>query len=211
MSSHDSFAASGSSPTRSDFICENHGSIFLLRPVSPASYERIDGKLDVRVLLFSRLGLVIENLQIPIANLQEVDVSGNEVIIKFKRESPVAIISDVLAREVYRDFDCDGGGVVDEHESLERLMAFLVRRCGGKHECRKSRCIVFFPRDGNRDPDNFLRAPDGGGVRSGKEVRASLDEVENGKPAYGALENCESSRLLRQKVSCRGRESECRL
>jgi len=36
MSSHnDSFAASGSSPTESigpDFIIENHGSIFLLRP-----------------------------------------------------------------------------------------------------------------------------------------------------------------------------------
>jgi hypothetical protein len=39
MSSHgDSFAASGSSPTRSDFICENHGSIFLLRPISPAAF-----------------------------------------------------------------------------------------------------------------------------------------------------------------------------
>ena len=35
MSSHnDSFAASGSSPTV-DFVCENHGSIFLLRPLTP--------------------------------------------------------------------------------------------------------------------------------------------------------------------------------
>jgi len=39
MSSHnDSFVASGSSPTRPDFICENHGSIFLLRPTSPAAF-----------------------------------------------------------------------------------------------------------------------------------------------------------------------------
>jgi hypothetical protein len=45
MSSHDSFAASGSSPTRSDFICENHGSIFLLRPVSPASFDWIESHL----------------------------------------------------------------------------------------------------------------------------------------------------------------------
>jgi hypothetical protein len=38
MSSHnDSFAASGSSPTP-DFLCENHGSIFLLRPISPAAF-----------------------------------------------------------------------------------------------------------------------------------------------------------------------------
>jgi hypothetical protein len=41
MSSHnDSFVASGSSPTP-DFLCENHGSIFLLRPVSPASFDWI--------------------------------------------------------------------------------------------------------------------------------------------------------------------------
>ena len=39
MSSHtDSFVASGSSPTEPDFFCENHGSIFLLRPVSPAAF-----------------------------------------------------------------------------------------------------------------------------------------------------------------------------
>jgi hypothetical protein len=35
MSSHtDSFVASGSSPTEPDFFCENHGSIFLLRPAA---------------------------------------------------------------------------------------------------------------------------------------------------------------------------------
>jgi hypothetical protein len=46
MSSHnDSFVASGSSPTRSDFICANHGSIFLLRPVSPASFDWIESHL----------------------------------------------------------------------------------------------------------------------------------------------------------------------
>jgi hypothetical protein len=39
MSSHnDSFVASGSSPTEPDFFCENHGSIFLLRPASPAAH-----------------------------------------------------------------------------------------------------------------------------------------------------------------------------
>jgi len=45
MSSHnDSFVASGSSPTF-DFLCENHGSIFLLRPVSPASFYWIESHL----------------------------------------------------------------------------------------------------------------------------------------------------------------------
>jgi hypothetical protein len=37
MSSHaDSFVASGSSPTP-DFLVENHGSIFLLQPLTPAA------------------------------------------------------------------------------------------------------------------------------------------------------------------------------
>jgi hypothetical protein len=45
MSSHnDSFVASGSSPTV-DFLCENHGAIFLLRPVSPASFDWIKSHL----------------------------------------------------------------------------------------------------------------------------------------------------------------------
>jgi hypothetical protein len=45
MSSHtDSFVASGTSPTP-DFLCENHGSIFLLRPVSPASFDWIESHL----------------------------------------------------------------------------------------------------------------------------------------------------------------------
>jgi hypothetical protein len=47
MSSHDSFAASGSSPTEvgPDFFCENHGSIFLLRPVSPSAFSWIEEHL----------------------------------------------------------------------------------------------------------------------------------------------------------------------
>ena len=40
MSSHDSFVASGSSPT--DLIFENHGSLFLIRPVSPAGQSWLD-------------------------------------------------------------------------------------------------------------------------------------------------------------------------
>jgi hypothetical protein len=45
MSSHnDSFVASGSSPT-GDFLCENHGSIFLLRPASPAANSWISDHL----------------------------------------------------------------------------------------------------------------------------------------------------------------------
>jgi hypothetical protein len=41
MSSHDSFVASGSSPTP-DFVVENHGSIFLLQPLSPSAKSWIE-------------------------------------------------------------------------------------------------------------------------------------------------------------------------
>jgi len=42
--SKDAFQTSGSSPTP-DFLCENHGSIFLLRPISPAAFLWIDENL----------------------------------------------------------------------------------------------------------------------------------------------------------------------
>ena len=43
MSSHnDSFVASGSSPTEPDFIIQNEGSIFLLRPQSEQAVAWVD-------------------------------------------------------------------------------------------------------------------------------------------------------------------------
>jgi len=51
MSSHsDSFAASGNSPTHSgkikpDFVVENHGSIFLLRPLTATAKSWVDGHI----------------------------------------------------------------------------------------------------------------------------------------------------------------------
>ena len=35
--SKDAFKQSGSSPTQPDFVVENHGSIFLLTPITPAA------------------------------------------------------------------------------------------------------------------------------------------------------------------------------
>jgi hypothetical protein len=59
MSSHsDSFASSGTSPTP-DFICENHCSIFLLRPISPAAFDWIEEHLPSDRLTFGN-AVVIE-------------------------------------------------------------------------------------------------------------------------------------------------------
>ena len=62
MSSHnDSFAASGSSPTQSepDFVCENHGSIFLLIPCTAPAKTWIDEHLPSDCMTFGQ-GVVVE-------------------------------------------------------------------------------------------------------------------------------------------------------
>jgi hypothetical protein len=60
MSSHsDRFAASGSSPT-ADFLCENHGSIFLLRPLSQPAQSWINENISSDAQWFGN-GVVIEH------------------------------------------------------------------------------------------------------------------------------------------------------
>jgi hypothetical protein len=60
MSSHnDSFVASGSSPT-GDFVCENHGSIFLLRPLSQSAQSWIEENLPSDAQWFGN-GVVVEH------------------------------------------------------------------------------------------------------------------------------------------------------
>ncbi len=60
MSSHnDSFAASGSSPTV-DFLCENHGSVFLLRPLTQPAQSWIEENLPSDAQWFGN-GVVVEH------------------------------------------------------------------------------------------------------------------------------------------------------
>ena len=60
MSSHnDSFVASGSSPTEPDFICQNHGSLFLLIPCNDSANDWIEQNLSPDRLTFGR-GVVVE-------------------------------------------------------------------------------------------------------------------------------------------------------
>ena len=79
--------------------------------------------------------------KISIANLQKIDVARNEIIFKVERESTVAVVRDVLGREVHRNFHGDRSGIVDEHELLERLVPFLVRDGAGNWE-RKTYGVV---------------------------------------------------------------------
>jgi hypothetical protein len=52
IQNQDAFQRSGNSPTEPDFICENHGSIFLLQPVSPAANSWAQENLPIDRQMF---------------------------------------------------------------------------------------------------------------------------------------------------------------
>ena len=63
MSSHnDSFVASGSSPTEigPDFRCENHGSVFLLTPITQSAQSWVEENLQSDAQWFGG-GVVVEH------------------------------------------------------------------------------------------------------------------------------------------------------
>ena len=53
------YATSGTSPTQCDFVCENHLSLFLLRPISPAAFAWIEEHLPPDRMTFGN-AVVIE-------------------------------------------------------------------------------------------------------------------------------------------------------
>jgi hypothetical protein len=53
------YTTSGTSPSDPDFVCENHFSLFLLRPVSPAAFSWIEEYLPPDRLTFGN-AVVIE-------------------------------------------------------------------------------------------------------------------------------------------------------
>jgi hypothetical protein len=53
------YATSGTSPTQSDFVCENHFSLFLLRPISSAAFAWIEKHLPPDRITFGN-AVVIE-------------------------------------------------------------------------------------------------------------------------------------------------------
>jgi hypothetical protein len=59
MSSHsDAFVASGNSPTLPDFIVKNHGTIFLLQPLTPAAISWIQENLPEDHMMSGRAVVV---------------------------------------------------------------------------------------------------------------------------------------------------------
>ena len=82
----------------------------------------------MRVFFFLCLRLVIEDMQIAVSNLEKIDMARDDVAVEEELESPTAVVRQVTAREVHRNLDGDSYGIVDQHESLQRLVAFFVCR-----------------------------------------------------------------------------------
>lgn len=95
---------------------------------SSGKSEGVDRQLHVRVLFLSCIRLVVQDVDIAVADLQEVDVAGDHVAVEFKVKTPSAVVADVVLREIDRNFHRDRDRIVDEHETLQGLVAFLVAR-----------------------------------------------------------------------------------
>jgi hypothetical protein len=54
------YATSGTSPTQTDFICENHSSVFLLRPISPSAFDWISQRIPDDAQIFGN-AVVVEH------------------------------------------------------------------------------------------------------------------------------------------------------
>jgi hypothetical protein len=56
------------------------------------------------VLFLSCIRLVVQDVDIAVADLQEVDVAGDHVAVEFKVKTPSAVVADVVLREIDRNF-----------------------------------------------------------------------------------------------------------
>ena len=88
--------------------------------------ECVDRELDVGMRFFSSLRLVVKNVDVTIADLQEVDVAGDNGAVEFKAETSASVVADVVLSKEHRYFHGERDGVIDEHETLKCLVAFLV-------------------------------------------------------------------------------------
>ena len=76
---------------------------------------------------------------------KKVDVAGDYGAVEFKAKTSAAVVADVVLSEEHRYFRRDGDRVVDEHETLKCLVAFLVVRRCRKHKRRRARGMVRLP------------------------------------------------------------------
>ena len=73
-------------------------------------------------------GLVIEDVKITVANLDEVYMTRDDVALEAEVESVLPVVGDVFTGEEDGDLHGDRHGIVDQHEALQGFVPFLIRR-----------------------------------------------------------------------------------
>lgn len=105
--------------------------------------QRVDRQLHMGVLFFSCFGLVVQNVEIAVTDLQEVNVAGDGCAIEADVEIVTAVVVNIAAGEIDRNFDCHCYGVIDEHEALQRFVPLPVIWCCWEHKRRHAGGVVF--------------------------------------------------------------------
>src|SRR6266852_2369505 len=70
---------------------------------SASEGEGIDRELHVGVSLFPRVWLVVEDVDVSVADLQEVDVSSDNVGLEVQVEVAASIVGNVVSHEIDRN------------------------------------------------------------------------------------------------------------
>lgn len=109
---------------------------------SPTERKGIDGQLNVGVFLFPRVGLVVEDMQEAVADLQKINMTSNEVSIEVEIEASRVKVHDVFSSEIDRNLDGHSHRIIHQHEVLQCLVALLIGwRCGQGESCQAGRLI----------------------------------------------------------------------
>ena len=109
--------------------------------------ERVDGELNVGVSFLFCFRLVVEDVDVTVADLQEIDMTGNAVALEIEIETALPVVTEILSGEEHRKFHCDGDRIIYQHEALQCLVSLLVVRCGWHSESCGARGMVLFACD----------------------------------------------------------------
>jgi hypothetical protein len=73
----------------------------------------------VGVRLLVCLRFVVKDVDVSIADLQEIDVAGNNVAFEFEIEAAPPAVAEILSGEELRNFHRDGDRIIDQREPLQ--------------------------------------------------------------------------------------------
>ena len=88
--------------------------------------KRVDGELHVGVSFLLRFRLVVEDGDVTVADLQEIDVAGDDVAFEIEIESSLPVVAEVLSGQKHRYFHSNCHGIVGQHEPLKCLVSLPV-------------------------------------------------------------------------------------